>query len=163
LQNEAFSKLYELVEKVEKSNDLEIQKDFGFLQTSDNFYYMCTKWLASADVHKYFTHYPSPYDAFINYMNVLSDFTMQLQKVDVPETKVDVKALQQELLDKDRQLKIARLQLDKWRTNIAKAMQDDEKMEKPLRKGRTKKEPVFNEGSLDVAPVKRSGKKKVEE
>ena len=80
LQNEAFSKLYELAEKVEASKDLELQKDFGFLQTSDNFYYMCTKWLASAEVHKYFNHYPSPYDAFINYMNILSDFIIRLEQ-----------------------------------------------------------------------------------
>jgi len=80
LQNEAFAKLYELTEKVEAHKDNEIKKDFGFLQTSDNLYYMCTKWLASADVHKYFSHYPSPYDAFINYMNILSDFIIRLEK-----------------------------------------------------------------------------------
>ena len=78
LQNEAFEKLYELVQKVEKNKNPEIHKDFGFLQTSDNLYYMCTKWLASADVHKYFSHYSSPYDAFINYMNILSDFIIRL-------------------------------------------------------------------------------------
>jgi len=80
LQNEAFAKLYELTEKVEAHNDIEIKKDFGFLQTSDNLYYMCTKWLASAEVHKYFSHYPSPYDAFINYMNILSDFIIRLEE-----------------------------------------------------------------------------------
>jgi len=80
LQNEAFAKLYELTEKIEAHKDPEIKKDFGFLQTSDNLYYMCTKWLASAEVHKYFSHYPSPYDAFINYMNILSDFIIRLDK-----------------------------------------------------------------------------------
>ena|GEM_PF-3309 len=80
LQNEAFEKLYELTQKVEKNKNPEIHKDFGFLQTSDNLYYMCTKWLASADVHKYFSHYPSPYDAFINYMNILSDFIIRLDE-----------------------------------------------------------------------------------
>ena len=80
LQNEAFSKLSALEEKVNVSKNPEIHKDFGFLQTSDNLYYMCTKWLASADVHKYFSHYPSPYDAFINYMNILSDFIIRLDE-----------------------------------------------------------------------------------
>ena len=90
LQNEAFEKLYGLKEKVEASKDPELQKDFDFLQTSDHFYYMCTKWLASADVHKYFSHYPSPYDAFINYMNILSDFIIRLEeknKKSEPKTK----------------------------------------------------------------------------
>lgn len=44
------------------------------LQTSDHFYYMCTKWFADGDVHAYFSPYESPYDAFIAYMNVLRDF-----------------------------------------------------------------------------------------
>ena len=73
--------------------------------------------------------YESPYDAFINYMNVLSDFAMQLQKVDAPAQTVDIKALELELLEKDRQLKITKLQLDKLRTTIAKAMQDDVDLE----------------------------------
>ena len=30
--------------------------------------------LGDGDVHAYFNHYKSPYDAFINYMNVLTDF-----------------------------------------------------------------------------------------
>ena len=43
------------------------------LQTSDHFYYMCTKYFADGDVHKYFSPYESPYDAHILYMNVLAD------------------------------------------------------------------------------------------
>ena len=34
---------------------------------------MCTKWFADGDVHKYFNHYNSPYDAYINFMNVLDN------------------------------------------------------------------------------------------
>ncbi|MCA9382758.1 glycoside hydrolase family 57 protein [Candidatus Dojkabacteria bacterium] len=51
------------------------------LQTSDHFYYMCTKYWNDGDVHKYFSHYESPYDAYINYMNVLSDFKTELVKM----------------------------------------------------------------------------------
>jgi len=36
---------------------------------------MCTKWFADGDVHKYFNPYESPYDAYINYMNILADFS----------------------------------------------------------------------------------------
>ena len=39
---------------------------------------MCTKWFSDGDVHKYFNPYGSPYEAFINYMNVLSDFNIRL-------------------------------------------------------------------------------------
>ena len=43
------------------------------LSTSDHVYYMCTKWFADGDVHKYFSPYASPHDAFITFMNVLDD------------------------------------------------------------------------------------------
>jgi alpha-amylase len=79
LQNDAFDSLYALEELVKDSDDIELQKDWKFLQTSDHFYYMSTKWRASGDVHKYFSHYPSPFDAYINYMNILSDFTFRVK------------------------------------------------------------------------------------
>ncbi len=71
LQDDAFDNLYALEEMVRNSNDPEIQKDWCYLQTSDHFYYMCTKWFSDGDVHKYFNPYGSPYEAYINYMNVL--------------------------------------------------------------------------------------------
>jgi alpha-amylase/alpha-mannosidase (GH57 family) len=43
------------------------------LTTSDHFYYMCTKYWADGDVHKYFSPYESPYDSYINFMNVLDN------------------------------------------------------------------------------------------
>lgn len=49
------------------------------LQTSDHFYYMCTKWSADGDVHAYFSPYESPYDAYTSYMHALSDFTLRLK------------------------------------------------------------------------------------
>ena len=48
------------------------------LQTSDHFYYMCTKWFSDGSVHTYFNPYGSPYDAYINYMNILADFRLTL-------------------------------------------------------------------------------------
>ncbi|PLX10164.1 MAG: alpha-amylase [Marinilabiliales bacterium] len=80
LQEEAFDKLYELEKKVKHCQDPQIQKDWLYLQTSDHFYYMCTKWFSDGDVHKYFNPYSSPYDAFINYMNVLSDFIIRVEE-----------------------------------------------------------------------------------
>lgn len=79
LQDEAFDKLYSLEEKVKNCNDSKIQNDWLYLQTSDHFYYMCTKWFSDGDVHSYFNPYGTPYDAFINYMNVLSDFIIRVE------------------------------------------------------------------------------------
>jgi alpha-amylase len=81
LQDEAFTKLYELRDDVLKLNDARINKDWNYLQSSDHFYYMCTKFFSDGDVHSYFNPYNSPYDAFINYMNVLSDFKIRIKEL----------------------------------------------------------------------------------
>ncbi len=89
LQDDAFDNLYTLADKVKYCNDAEIQKQWLYLQTSDHFYYMCTKFFSDGDVHKYFNPYNTPYDAFINYMNVFTDFSMRIEKM--YEKKVEKK------------------------------------------------------------------------
>ena len=59
--------------------DAKIIEDWRKLQTSDHFYYMCTKWFADGDVHKYFNPYDTPYEAFIAYNNVLHDLKMRIE------------------------------------------------------------------------------------
>ena len=90
LQNEAFKKVYAMTEKLSIVNDPELWEDFGHLQESDHFYYMCTKFFSDGEVHKYFNPYDTPYEAFINYMNVISDFQIRLDEkraaLDVRET-----------------------------------------------------------------------------
>jgi len=60
--------------------DVDLHRDWNYLQTSDHLYYMCTKWFSDGDVHQYFNPYGSPYDAFLNYMNVLSDFLIRVNE-----------------------------------------------------------------------------------
>ena len=81
LQNEAFHKLYAAEKSVMASKDEKLIADFQKLQESDHFYYMCTKFFSDGAVHKYFNPYDTPYEAFINYMNVLSDFLIRVEKV----------------------------------------------------------------------------------
>ncbi len=78
LQQEAYNKLYAQYEKVALVGDPALFNDFGHLQESDHFYYMCTKFFSDGEVHKYFNPYETPYEAFINYMNVLSDFIVRV-------------------------------------------------------------------------------------
>ncbi len=78
LQNEAFEELYKTREKVNALKDEALIHDYNCLQASDHFYYMCTKLFADGDIHSYFTPYATPYEAFINYMNVLSDFILRV-------------------------------------------------------------------------------------
>ena len=80
LQNEAFSKLYALKDKVKALKNADYEYVWNFMQTSDHFYYMATKWLSDGDVHSYFNPYDTAYEAFINYMNVLSDFQIEVEK-----------------------------------------------------------------------------------
>jgi len=80
LQLEAFEELYKVRDKVKAVNDPALNYDYRCLQASDHFYYMCTKLFSDGAVHKYFTPYDSPYEAFINYMNVLSDFIARVDE-----------------------------------------------------------------------------------
>ena len=93
LQSEAYKKVYAMTEKLSIVNDAELWEDFGHLQESDHFYYMCTKFFSDGEVHKYFNPYDTPYEAFINYMNVISDFQIRLDEkraaLDVKETAVE--------------------------------------------------------------------------
>jgi len=73
MQANALHDVYSLAEDVLATGDERLIEDWRKLQTSDHFYYMCTKWFADGDVHKYFNPYESPYDAYINYMNILDN------------------------------------------------------------------------------------------
>jgi len=73
MQSNAIYELYRLEKKIKKTGDEQIITDWRKMQTSDHFYYMCTKYFADGDVHKYFNPYDSPYDSYINFMNVLDN------------------------------------------------------------------------------------------
>ncbi len=73
MQENALSELYSFEEKVMQTRDNAIIADWRKLQTSDHFYYMCTKYFSDGDVHKYFNPYDSPYDSYIIFMNVLDN------------------------------------------------------------------------------------------
>ena len=94
LQQDAFNKLYAQTEKLSILNNPTLWEDFGHLQESDHFYYMCTKFFSDGEVHKYFNPYDTPYEAFINYMNVLSDFIIRVNDaltVSAPEVAAPAK------------------------------------------------------------------------
>jgi alpha-amylase len=79
LQNEALQKLYLVGERVRLCNDKSLQYDWMNLQSSDHFYYMCTKHFTNGSPAHY-SPYDSPYEAFMNYMNVLSDFLQRVEE-----------------------------------------------------------------------------------
>lgn len=78
LQDEAFDKLYKLQMKVQVINDENMNKVWDFMSCSNNFYYMSTKWFSDTTVGHNDNPYDSPYEAFINYMNIFSDFEREV-------------------------------------------------------------------------------------
>jgi len=79
MQKSAIKRLYLMESAIKNSKKKELIDTWRKLQTSDHFYYMCTKWFSDGDVHKYFNPYDSPYDSFINFMNILNDLNMRLE------------------------------------------------------------------------------------
>lgn len=80
LQNEAFNKLYSVAERVRLSDNRQLKQDWVRLQASDHFFYMSTKHMADGAMHAAFSPYETPYQAFTNYMNVLSDFIVRVEE-----------------------------------------------------------------------------------
>ena len=79
MQREAFDLLMRFESDVKSLGDPAILTVWRWLQTSDHLYYISTKRFADGEVHAYFSPYSSPYEAFINYMNVLSDFKILIK------------------------------------------------------------------------------------
>jgi len=78
IQKDAIRSIYAIENDVIKTEDPELIETWRKLQTSDHFYYMCTKWFQDGDVHAYFSPYESPYDAYIAFMNALSDLQLRV-------------------------------------------------------------------------------------
>lgn len=73
LQHEAISKLYAVTERVRMCQDKALRRDWYILQSVDHYRFM-------NHVDAAGTNYESAYDAFINYMNVLSDFLLRVDE-----------------------------------------------------------------------------------
>ncbi|MEM4648222.1 MAG: glycoside hydrolase family 57 protein [Candidatus Aenigmatarchaeota archaeon] len=78
MQKDSAYRLYQLENRI-KSKDENFLDTWRKLQTADHFYYMCTKWFADGDVHKYFNPYENPYVAYLNFRNVLEDLNLRLK------------------------------------------------------------------------------------
>lgn len=126
LQKEAFNKLYQLKDQMRKCTDATMLKDWDYLQTNDHLYFMCTKFFSDGEVLKHFNPYGTPYEAFINYMNVLSDFKIRLNAI-VPESAKDqeITNLKELVTEKTKKLDATEKELTKLKkeTTAAKLTQ----------------------------------------
>jgi alpha-amylase len=152
LQVAAFDKLYELSDKVKQCNDEQMNKDFEYLQSSDHFYYMATKFFSDGAVHAYFNPYTTPYDAFMNYMNILSDFEIRVNKC-LPSTseQVQITKLESLLKEKETIIEEQAAEIDKLKGKKTKG--------KPGRKAVVKAEPKTSLKELAHEILAESNKK----
>lgn len=78
MQSTAIQSLYKLQKEILDTGDLALIDDWRRLQTSDHFYYMCTKWFNDGDIHAYFSPYATPYEGYMNFMNAYRDLQYRL-------------------------------------------------------------------------------------
>jgi alpha-amylase len=115
MQKEAFEKLYVLSDRMANCQDNELIKDWNYLQESDHFYYMSTKYFSGNQGQVYNNPFDSPYEAFINYMNVLSDFTVRLNE-NTPDSfneELKIDNLQEIIREKDKRIRTLELEIQR--------------------------------------------------
>lgn len=114
LMNNAFEKLYSLSEKISRCDDPLIKKDWLYLQTCDHFYFMDPELYEQDKSFRIFIPYSSPYFAYLNYMNILMDFSDRLEKW-LEENDRNQKGLNGKILNinKDNQASISLKRVNK--------------------------------------------------
>jgi len=90
MQQSAIQRVYLVEGMVKRLGNKELIDKWRKLQTSDHFYYMCTKWFNDGDVHKYFNPYDNPYDAFITFMNILNDVNLRVEDKNTIKKEVEL-------------------------------------------------------------------------
>jgi alpha-amylase len=172
LQVAALDKLYSLARKVNKCEDPQIKIDWTYLQSSDHFYYMATKFFSDGLVHAYFNPYETPYDAFMNYMNVLSDFEIRLKQW-FPDTaeQEQIYKLGSQLIEKDMIIEKQAAEITRLAKKVARIKPAETKISKTSlepaaeRKNKTVKVTSLKRKTLSGAETvikKRSGRPRKE-
>jgi alpha-amylase len=103
MQREAMNRIYALEKDITTCGDADLLQVWERLQTSDHFYYMCTKFWNDGDVHKYFSPFDSPYDAYMFFMNVYNDLDATV-KARLRKNKAKVKGKKVKLSDLSEKL-----------------------------------------------------------
>ena len=165
LQKEAFEKLYSVAERVRLCSDTRLKQDWNYLQASDHFYYMCTKHFADGVVHSHYSPYDSAYEAFTNYMNVLSDFIVRVEE-QFPDSieNEELNALITTIRNQAAEIEVLKKELASAKANagITEEVKPVKKaaVKKPAKKAEPKpEEPVVEEKPAKKAPAKKTSKK----
>ena len=89
MQRAANEALWALAPSVRKmpAAESDLRERWRRLTTSDHLYYMSTKFFSDGDVHKYFSPYASPHDAFVAFMNVIDDLARRVEAASKPAAR----------------------------------------------------------------------------
>lgn len=148
LQKEACNRLYSVAERVRLCNDRRLLQDWDYLQSSDHFYYMSTKRKSDGAMHRLFSPYDSPYEAFTNYMNVLSDFIVRVQQqypdsIENEELNALITTIQNQSIEiQHLEEKLARLKASAERAKKAAAKKEEQSKKKAAVKAEPETEEV---------------------
>jgi alpha-amylase len=166
LQNEAVKKLYSIGERVRLCRDRRIKQDWNYLQASDHFFYMSTKHNDDGSVHSHYSPYDSPYSAFTNYMNVLSDFLIRVREQFPEEIEnEELNALLLTIRNQEKEIEELNREVELMRNNIVKDTTGDfvpnveEKTVEPEPEPAAKKAPA-KKPAEKKAPAKKTAAKK---
>ncbi len=160
LQQEAVKKLYSIGERVRLCKDKRIKQDWNYLQASDHFFYMSTKHNSDGNVHSHYSPYDSPYTAFTNYMNVLSDFMTRVEAQYPAEIdNEELNALLLTIKNQEKEIQALNREVEMMRNNIVKDLTGDFTEEtKEESKKATKKE-IKKEPAKKTTTKKKAAKK----
>ncbi len=135
LQNEAFSKLYSVAERVRLCDDRRLKQDWYYLQASDHLFYMSTKHLADGEMHSRFSPYETPFQAFTNYMNVLADFIVRVEEqYPLSIENEELNSLLTTIRNQAREIETLNKEVASMRTNIEHYNEEHKLREKPADK-----------------------------
>ena len=141
LQNEAFHKLYSIAERVRLCEDRKLKQDWYYLQASDHFYYMCTKHFNDGSVHSHYSPYDTPFAAFTNYMNVLSDFIVRVEEqYPLSIENEELNALLTTIRNQSQEISELNKEVDMLRNNLIHEDKEEKEAAKP--KAPAKKKPA---------------------
>lgn len=159
MQQEAFNKLYSVGERVRLTTDRRLHQDWHRLQSADHFYYMSTKNQGDGAVHSHFSPYETPFQAFTNYMNVLSDFIVRVnEQYPLEIENEELNSLVTTIRNQAREIEILNKSLETARRNEEHLNEEHKLREKtdkkPTEKKKVKATPSKKTKSVAKAPAK---------
>jgi len=119
LQREAFRKLYELTYRISRCDDPDLKNDWDYLQSDKHFALMTTKRTDGLSTDPRINPFGSPYEAFINYMNILSDLKNRLNLI-LPENIIEkeIACLEKVIREKDEKIEKLKSQLSRLQSEV---------------------------------------------